>query len=140
MAAIDDLNALLINLPGYALLSDSMKNAALAGARIPDSFGVWPGQDGYENTYDVYFAAISLIGFLQAQPVVRQSSSEGTSIAVDAPDWSGLLIFYKGQSAIMNAQGNMVLGVIHIPDDRGLVPTDMSGRWDGYGDVDTDLA
>ena len=141
MATIDELNALLANLPGYALLSDPMKNAALAGARIPDSFGVWPGQDGYENTYDVYFAAISLIGFLQAQPVIRQSSSEGTSIAVDAPDWSGLLIFYKGQSPIMRAQDSTVLGVVHLPEDYPhVVRTDMSGRWDGYGDLDTDVS
>ena len=140
MAAIDDLNGLLANLPGFGLLSDTMKTAALQGARIPDSFGVWPGEDGYENTYDVYFAAISLIGFLQAQPVIRQSSSEGTSVAVDAPDWSGLLTFYRGQSPIMQAQSSTVLGVIAIPDRPHVKRTDMSGRGSHYGDVDTDLS
>ena len=140
MATIDDLNALLASLPGYALLTPSMKNAALLGAMIPDSSGVWPGQEGYVQTFDIYFAALNLLGFLMAQPVIRQSSSEGTSVAVDAPDWSGLIFFYRGQSPIVRAQGNTILGVVTLPDSPHVVPTDMSGRWGGYGDVDTDLS
>lgn len=140
MAAIDDLNELLQPLPGYAILTDSMKNAALAISLVPDAAGVWPGQPGYVNTYDVYWAAISLVGYLQAQPVVRQSSSEGTSVSVDAPNWAGIISFYKSQSAIMQATGNSVLTVVPIPGGPHVVPTDMSGRCDDYGDVDTDFA
>lgn len=139
MATIDDLNALLASLPGYSLLTVNMKQNALNGARIPDAAGVWPGEDGYVETYDEYFAAISLIGFLQAQPVIRQSSSEGTSIAVDAPNWGGLLAWYRSLSPICQAQGNHVLTVVPIPDGPHVTRTDMSGRGDGNGDVDTDL-
>lgn len=140
MATIDDLNALLISLPGYGLLTNTMKQNALNGAQLPDSAGVWPGQPDYVPTYDVYFAAMSLIGFLQAQPVVRQASSEGTSTAVDAPSWGGLLAWYRSMSPICNSTGPGVIGFVEIPDGPHVVRTDMDGRWDGYGDVDTDLA
>lgn len=138
MTAMDDLNALLVSLPGYGLLTPAMKQHALNGAAVPDDAGVWPGQPDYVETYDPYFAAISLIGFLQAQPVVRQSSSEGTSVAVDAPNWGGLLAWYRSMSPICQAQGSTVLGVIEIPDSPHIRRTDMSGGA-GYGDVDTDL-
>lgn len=140
MAIMDDLNALLITLPGYGLLSPNMKQHALDGAVIPDAAGVWPGQEDYVPTYDVYFAAMSLIGFLQAQPVVRQVSSEGTSTAVDAPQWGNLLVWYRSMSPICQAAGVNVLTPITIPDGPHVVRNDMSGRGDGNGDIDTDLA
>lgn len=136
---MEELEELLSNLPGYELLTPAMKNRALAGALIPDSSGVWPGHDGYVTTYDVYYAAISLIGFLQAQPVVRQSSSEGTSIAVDAPNWAGLIAWYKSMSPICGAQPSAVLTRVPIPEGPHVVRTDMRGRDQDYGDVDTDL-
>lgn len=139
MTAMDELNSLLVSLPGYGLLTPDMKQRALNGALIPDSAGVWPGDDDYVLTYDPYYAAISLIGFLQAQPVVRQSSSEGTSVAVDAPNWGGLLAWYRSMSTICQAQGSDILTLVPIPDVPHVLPTDMSGRGDGYGDVDTDL-
>lgn len=139
MAAIDDLNELLESLPGYELISQNLKTSALANALIPDSFGVWPGREGYETTHDVYFAALGLLGFLQAQPVIRQTSSEGTSLAVDAPYWSSLINYYRGQSPIVQVQGGSVLSVIDIPQSPHVVRTDMSGG-DSYGDVDTDIS
>ncbi|QBZ73202.1 hypothetical protein SEA_THERESITA_9 [Microbacterium phage Theresita] len=136
---MDELNALLANLPGYPTLTVEMKQAALNGARIPDSFGLWPGEEGYEPTYDVYFAAINLVGFLQAQPVIRQSSSEGTSILVDKPDWAALLNYFRSQSPIIQKTGNLVLQRVPIPDPPHVVKLDMSGRDSYYGDYDTDL-
>ncbi|AVJ49757.1 hypothetical protein PBI_LUCKY3_9 [Microbacterium phage Lucky3] len=139
MAAMEDLEALLQNLPGYSLITVSMKQAALDGALVPDSFLIWPGEEGYEVTYDVYFAALSLLGFLQAQPVIRQSSSEGTSVAVDAPNWGALTSYYRSQSRIVQASGNTVLTRVAIPEGPHVRKTDMSGRGTHYGDVDTDL-
>lgn len=139
MSTIDELNALLINLPNFGLLTPEMKQRALEGARIPDAAGVWPGQPNYVPTYDVYYAAIGLVGFLQAQPVVRQSSSEGTSIAVDAPNWTGLVAWYSSMSPIMGVQPGGILVPVAIPDGPHVVPTDMSGRYDGNDNVDTDL-
>lgn len=140
MNALDELNNLLASLPNYSLLTPEMKQRALDGAVIPDAAGVWPGQPAYVLTYDSYYAAISLIGFLQAQPTVRQSSSEGTSVSVDAPDWSGLIAWYRSMSPICQAQASPILTSIPIPQGPLVVPTDMSGRWDTYGDVDTDLS
>lgn len=138
MTALEDLTALLANLPGAALISPAQYDSALAGALVPDAGGVWPGQPAYIPTHDIYFAAINLVGFLQAQPVVRQTSSEGTSVAVDAPAWGGLLAYYRSQSPICAALGNGVLTPVYF-DNSHVHRTDMSGRGDHYGDVDTDL-
>lgn len=139
MAAIDDLNALLASLPGFALLSNSMKLAALENAVVPDSTGLWPGQPGYTATYDPYWAALGLIGFLQAQPVIRQSSSEGTSVAVDAPQWDTLIAYYKGQSKIAQAtQAGPILNEITIPGVPHVRRVDMRHGGGDYDDVDTD--
>lgn len=139
MTALTDLDELLAPLPGFSLLTPSMKQKALDMSLVPDAAGVWPGQDDYVATYDVYWAAISLIGFLQAQPVVRQTSSEGTSVAVDAPSWDGILMYYREASQIAGATGNDVLQIVPIPGGPHVVRTDMSGRWNGYDNVDTDL-
>lgn len=139
MAAIDDLNALLVSLPNYSLLSNQMKMDALAGARIPDSAGVWPDESGYVSTYDIYFAAIGLIGFLRAQPIVRSSSSEGTSVSVDAPDWNGLLAWYRSMSPICMATGNNVLTRVSIPEGPHVKRVPMNLREADYDNVDTDL-
>lgn len=141
MTALSDLDELLAPLPGYDLLSPSMKQKALDGSLVPDADGVWPGQPDYVETYDVYWAALSLVGYLSAQPVVRQSSSEGTSVAVDAPSWSAISAYFRANSLIAGANGNDVLSIIPIPGGPHVRRTDMSGRGgDRYGDVDTDLA
>ncbi|QKY80309.1 hypothetical protein SEA_MERCEDES_9 [Microbacterium phage Mercedes] len=140
MTAMDDLNGLLAPLPGYVVLSQTMKDRALATSLIPDGLGVWPGQPGYQNTYDVFWAALSLVGYMSAQPFIRQASSEGTSTAVDAPSWAGITSYFRSQSVIAQANSaNPILTEIEIPGGPHVVRTDMSGRWDGYGDVDTDL-
>jgi hypothetical protein len=141
VAALEDLSALLANLPNYTLLTDTMKQDALSGALVPDTNGVWPGQPDYITTYDIYFAAVRLIGFLMAQPVVRQSSSEGTSVAVDAPSWGGLLEYYRSQSPILQATTNgPVLTKVLIPEGPHVYHTDMTGVRGGNNDnVDTDL-
>ena len=140
MAAIDDLNALLSPLPGYGTITDNMKNAALAGALIPDSEGRWPGEVDYVLTYDVYFAALSLLGFLMAQPVVRSTSSEGTSISVDSPDWGALSTYYRSMSPICMASGNGPIQRVAIPEGPHVrrVPMNVGGGT-GYDNVDTDL-
>lgn len=140
MTAIQDLTDLVSNLPNAALLTDSMKQSALNGSLVPDSFGVWPGQDGYEATYDIYFAAVSLIGFLQAQPVLRQSSSEGTSVAIDAPNWAGLVAWYRSMSPIAQATRADVIGIIPIPGGPHVYHTDMRNGGGDYDDIDTDLS
>lgn len=134
------LDALLTSLPGYSLLTNEMKQKALSTALVPDAAGVWPGKPGYVMTFDPYWAAIGLIGFMQAQPVVRQTSSEGTSVAVDAPNWSGLVAFYRSMSPIASAtQAGPVLGVIPIPTTPHVRKVHMEVR-DHYDNVDTDLS
>lgn len=140
MTALEDLDGLLASLPGFDLLTAEMKQRALDSALIPDGLGVWPAQPGYQPTYDVYWAAMSLVGYLSAQPVVRQTSSEGTSVAVDAPKWAGLLAYFRGASPIAGASSQDILRIVPIPGAPHVRRTDMSGYGgDGYGDVNTDL-
>ena len=139
MAVLDDLTALVASLPNATLLTDGMKWSALNAALVPDALNVWPGQPGYTATYDIYWAAISLVGFLQAQPVVRQSSSEGTSVSVDAPNWGGLIAWYRSMSPIAGAASTDVLRIVPIPGGSHVYRTDMTGRFDGNDNVDTDL-
>lgn len=133
------LNELLEALPGYSVLTDTMKTTALTGARIPDSAGRWPADPSYEPTYDIYFAALSLMPFLQAQPVVTSAGSEGTSVSVSVPDWDALRAFYRGLSPIINASGNDVLQLVPIPDPPHVRRVPMNDRGGYYGDVDTDI-
>ncbi|QFP95337.1 hypothetical protein SEA_YUUY_8 [Microbacterium phage YuuY] len=136
---MDELDALLSPLPGYGLLTVQMKQRALDGALVPDSFGIWPGEAGYETTYDAYFAALNLLGFLMAQPVLRQTSSEGTSAAVDAPNWSALAAYFRSLSPICAATGNDVLNRVAIPDVPHVRKVPMNYGGEQYGDVDTDM-
>ncbi|AXQ52874.1 hypothetical protein SEA_NEFERTHENA_10 [Microbacterium phage Neferthena] len=137
---MDDLNALLAPLPSYAVLTDQMKQHALDISLVPDAAGVWPGQPGYVTTYDVYWAALSLTGYMMAQPFVKQAASEGTSTTVDAPNWSAITAYFRSQSPIACATTGAILTEVPIPGLPHVVPTDMSGLGgDGYGDVDTDL-
>lgn len=134
-----ELNKLLEALPGYSLLTDSMKTSALMGALIPDEAGRWPSNPEYVPTYDVYFAALSLLPFLQSQPVVTSASSEGTSVSVQATDWNSIRAFYRGLSPICSTNGNDVLQIVPIPDVPHVRRVPMNDRGGYYGDVDTDL-
>lgn len=140
-SATEALDSLMQALPGFSLLTERMKLNALAGALMPDVNGVWPGRPGYITTHDEYFAAVGLLAFLQAQPVVRQVSSEGTSTAVDAPNWTGLISYYRSMSPIAKASGGGVIGSVPIPQGPHVRRTDMHNTGRGYGDdnVDTDL-
>lgn len=140
MTAQEDLRELLANLPGYSTLTDAQIQRALDGARIPDSAGVWPGGEGYVPTYDIFYAALNLLPWLASQPVIRQTSSEGTSLAVDAPNWQGLASYFREQSIICQATSTGILNVVEIPQLPHVRKVDMSAKGDAYyGNVDTDL-
>lgn len=132
------LNELLATLPGYALLTTSMKTVALQASLIPDSEGRWPGDTDYEATYDIYFAALSLLPFLQAQPVVTSAGSEGTSISVKPMDWEAIRVFYRGQSVIVSGQQHVITSVA-IPDVPHVKRVPMNDRGGYFGDIDTDV-
>lgn len=133
------LNELLQALPGYALISDTMRDSALASAQVPDSEGRWPGSSDYEKTYDLYYAALALVPFLQAQPAVTSAGSEGTSVTATAFDWQALIRFYRSQSQIHQSAGQTILQVLPIPDPPHVVRVPMNDRGGYYGDVDTDI-
>lgn len=125
--AVAVLDGLLGSLPGFKHITAAMKTAALDGAQVPDSAGVWPGREGYQATYDPYYAAYGLLGFLRAQPVVRQSSSEGTSVAVDAPNWESLVNYFAANSIILKTVQRDVLNIVEIPGAPHVKRTDMRG-------------
>lgn len=133
------LNELLGTLPGFALLTDNMKTVAMESARIPDSGGRWPGQPNYVPTFDIYFAALMLLPFLQAQPVVTSASSEGTSVSAKPTDWVAIRAFYRSGSSIVQATGTNVMQRVTIPDVPHVKRVPMNDRGGRYGDIDTDI-
>lgn len=135
----EELEALLEGIAGYAAVTASMKERALSMAQIPDATGVWPGQPGYAVTTDAYYAALQLLPFLQARPLVTSTSSEGTSVSVTPPDWQALRSFFRDQSVIIAASGHDVLRAIPIPDPPHVKRVPMNDTGGRYGDVDTDV-
>jgi hypothetical protein len=141
-AFTEELTALIANLPGASLITEKMKTDALAVSLVPDALGVWPGFPNYVVTVDLYYAALQLINFLRGQPVIRNSSSEGTSVSVDAPDWASIMAYYKSMSVIAKANSSDLLKVVYIPDPPHVKKVPMGseyGRGSSYDNVDTDL-
>ena len=133
------LDDLLSGIPGYGDVTSAMKDAVLANSLMPDSFDIWPGEDGYEPTYDVYFAAMNLLSFLQSKPVITSSSSEGTSVSVTPTDWGSLKAYFSSMSPIAKSIGGSTLSVITIPGESHVERTNMSEDSYDYGDADTDI-
>ena len=133
MSDMDDLTGLLAGLPGADLLTPKMLQDALTQSLIPDTTGVWPGEDGYTHTYDVYFAAFLLVGYLAGKPMVTQSTSEGTSVTVTRYDWGTVAAYFRSMSKI--ASTPVVLRETPIPGGPHV-----DRVWMGGGDVDTDVA
>ena len=134
---MEQIDEILSNIPGYSSLPVTMKQTALGLSLIPDSNGVWPAQPGYVSTYDYYYAASILLGYLKAQPYVSSVSSEGTSVSTTAPDWSALAKSFASMSIILSNQG--IFTKVSIPEGPYIVPTDMAGRGSRYGDTNTDI-
>ena len=136
---MDELNQLLSGLPGFASLSDPAKQRALDLSLIPDDNGVWPGKPGYEQTYDVYYAALNLVGFMQAIPQVTSAGSEGTNVSTTKPDWASFSRYLRSMSPIINQTGNSVLTPVDIPYGPHVVKVPMNDRSGYFGDVDSDI-
>lgn len=136
---MEELDKLLAALPNSDKVTTEMKQAALNGSLIPDPDGIWPGQVGYVTTHDVYWAAINLMPFMQAQPQVTSASSEGTSVTATRFDWDAIASFYRGMSVIVGANPRDVLNLVAIPDVPHVRRVPMNDRGGYYGDVDTDL-
>lgn len=142
--ALADLTELMTNLPNATLISDGQRLAALNVSLIPDELGVWPGQPGYQPSYDIFWAAISLVGFLQAQPSIKHTASEGTQVVLDPPNWGSLVAYYRSMSPIAQKVSRTVLRPVVVPGESHVRKLDMHGH-DYYdwrtsnGDVNTDV-
>lgn len=121
MVTVEDL---LEKLPGYGNLSERQLLSAKDQSLIPDNQGHLPGHKDYVTTVDPYFAAFLLLGFLEAQPMVTATASEGTSVSATPPNWGALRRYYRAMSPILSMQ-NDVLTYVPIPDIPHVVRTDM---------------
>lgn len=126
------LDQILQSIPYGDKITEDQKAHALSKSLIPDSNGVWPGHAGYVNTYDVFYAALSLVDLLEAQPAVTQASSEGTSVSTTAVDWSKIRKWLASGSSIAGNQPAFT--VIPLPYDPGVsVYTDVTTEVDSRG-------
>lgn len=104
MPTLDDVLALI---PGGDVVSQAMRESALAKSLIPDSSGHLPGEQGYTPTHDAFYAALTLLGVVRAQPAVTTASSESTSISTTTPDWPSLEAWLRSQSVICRSQDTL---------------------------------
>ena len=132
---MEELDNILDILPGHETLTPQIKQSALSRSLIPDTNGVWPGQSGYEPTYDPWFAATLLITFLSSQGGVSSASSEGTSVTVEPTDWDALRSYLRYLSPIVRATGSQVLTRVPIPDVPHVYRADMGASYDADTDI-----
>lgn len=133
MPTLDDVLALI---PGGDVVSQAMRESALAKSLIPDSSGHLPGERGYTPTHDVFYAALTLLGVVRAQPAVTTASSESTSISATTPNWPSLEGWLRSQSVICRNQD--ALTVIPITYDDYITRAYMGGE--SYRGYDADYS
>ena len=133
MPTLDDVLALI---PGGDVVSQAMRESALAKSLIPDSSGHLPGERGYTPTHDVFYAALTLLGVVRAQPAVTTASSESTSISATTPNWPSLEGWLCSQSVICRNQD--ALTVIPITYDDYITRAYMGGE--SYRGYDADYS
>ena len=129
--ALDRL-AELVDQAASPTLSETDLQAALAASLIPDAAGVWPGQPGYQPTYDLYWAAAetstlrAMRAAMSATQTVTKVTSEGSTFEVEqsAPDWAALGRRWRAMSQIGREIGlGGSLGVVEVASpDSGFVP------------------
>ena len=137
MAALDDLHD-MVNADTEPTLNDLDLQAALDSALVPDSNGVWPGQPGYQPTYDLYWAAAetstlrAMRAAMSATQTVTKVTSEGSTFEVEqsAPDWAALGRRWRAMSQIGREIGlGDSLGVVEVASpDSGFVPASQAVR------------
>lgn len=133
---MQELKDLLSGVPGGDNVPESMLNNVLQMSLIPDDEGNLPGAAAYTPKHDVYYAALSLVGWLKAQPQVTSAGSEGTSVTTTAFDWDSLGEYFRSMSLI--ASQSSVFTVLTIPEYRKVRHTNM--RVGGnLNDRDTDI-
>ena len=129
--ALDRL-AELVDPDAFPTLSETDLQAALDASLIPDTAGVWPGQPGYQPTYDLYWAAAetstlrAMRAAMSATQTVTKVTSEGSTFEVEqsAPDWAALSRRWRAMSQIGREIGlGDSLSVIEVASpDSGFVP------------------
>lgn len=126
------LDQILQSIPHGDKITEDQKAHALSQSLVPDANGVWPSHEGYIATYDVFYAALSLVDLMEAQPAVTQASSEGTSVSTTAVDWSKIRKWLASGSVVAGNQ--LAFTVIPLPYDPGVsVYTDVTAEVDSRG-------
>ena len=135
--ALDRL-AELVDPDAFPTLSETDLQAALDASLIPDTAGVWPGQPGYQPTYDLYWAAAetstlrAMRAAMSATQTVTKVTSEGSTFEVEqsAPDWAALGRRWRAVSQIGRETGfGDSLSVIEVVSpDSGFVPASQALR------------
>lgn len=137
--ALDRLTE-LVDPAASPTLSDADLHAALAASLIPDAAGVWPGQPGYQPTYDLYWAAAetgvlrAMRAAMSATETVTRVTSEGTTFDVQpapATDWAALERSWRARSRIGRELGlGDSLGVVEVAQPAtGYIPASRALQW-----------
>lgn len=136
---MDELDIILGQVQGYDAVPNELKAHALEGSLIPDENGVWPSKVGYIPTYDHYYAAMNLVGYLRSQPQVTSTGSEGTNVTVSPTNWDSLLIWLKSKSSIVRVSGDSVITPVSIQLGPHVVKQNMQGSGVYRGETDNTI-
>lgn len=137
--AFDKLDQMVTMTTSPALSVEDL-HAALAASLIPDAAGVWPGQPGYQPTYDIYWAAAetsalrAMRAAMSATETVTRVTSEGTTFDVQpapATDWAALERSWRARSRIGRELGlGDSLGVVEVAQPAtGYIPASRALQW-----------
>lgn len=120
-----------------SLLSVADEDAALDAARVPDSAGRAPGEDGYVETFDGWAAAAEAADLLAIRALgqsgrLESFSSEGASFQWKAADFSAMAAAIRAKMSGRSAG----MSVISIDTGRpGEYGVGGDGYWTWDGDV-----
>ena len=120
-----------------SLLSVADEDAALDAARVPDSVGRAPGEDGYVETFDGWAAAAEAADLLAIRALgmsgrLESFSSEGASFQWKAADFSAMAAAIRAKMSGRSAG----MSVISIDTGR---PGECGMGGDGYWTWDGDV-
>lgn len=133
---MQELKELLSAAPGIDKVPETVLIKALAKSLVPDEDGNFPGADDYTSTYDVYFAALYVVGWLRALPQVTAAGSEGTNITTTPFDWDSLAEHFRSMSDIASLSDGFTIIPVHASNPLVRVNMRDGGYFD---DRDTDI-
>lgn len=96
---------------------DAVLDQLIDGAAMPDASGVIPGEPGWVQTFDEWWAAAdaALMAASLAGDTLTSVTSEGSTFQVQGRDWQAVATAWRSRSTIGRLTGPHVIDVPGYP-------------------------